>query len=310
MLTREIIMEKAREYGADLCGFGDVSLFAGTDPQRNPLCILPTAKSGLGFAFRTPRALYETAERGYQYANLTTMGVKVLDEEYSEIFLLKMARLIENEGYDACVQRRVSNLRIKGDHTQNPEVVDTYELSLAEAVAPGKPAPDVILDFAQAAEICGMGKAGRTGSVLTPRFGPFQRFVFIVTNLPFETYDAPFSQDLCDGCMECAKACKGNAIDEHGLDTWQCSVYYRGAHGSNPYMTDEILADEPDREAILRGEKRFDRESARAIYPKLDFLPSHLKGYSPCMCGKACDLACYRHLMARRAELQKECDKR
>ena len=299
MLTREIIEQKAREYGADLVGFGDISLFAGTDPQRNPLEILPSAKTILGFAFRVPRALYETAERGYQYTNLTSMGVKILDEEIAEIFLLKMARLIENEGFDACVQRRVSNLRIKGDKTQNPEVVDTYELSLAEAVAPDRPVPDVMIDFAQCASICGMGKAGCTGSILTKKFGPFQRFVFIVTNMPMERYDAPFTENLCDGCMECAKACKGNAIDKNGLDTWQCSVYYRGAHGSNPYMTDEILADEPDREAILNGTKRFDAVSARAIYPKLNFLPSRLTGYAPCICGKACDLACYRHLKER-----------
>lgn len=61
-------------------------------------------------------------------------------------------------------------------------------------------------------------------------------------------------------------------------------------------MTDEYLKDEPDREAILNGEKRFDRESARAIYPKLDFLPSRPTGYVACLCGKACDTACYKHL--------------
>ncbi len=296
MLTQEIIREKAREYGADLIGFGDVALFDGTDPRRDPRSILWNATCIIGFAIRVPRALYETAERGYQYMNLTQMGVKVIDEEFSEIFLLKMARLIENAGYDACVQRRVSNLKIKGDMTQNPEVMDTYELIHAEPVSADKPAPEIIIDFAQAAEICGMGKKGRSGSILTPAFGPFQRFVFLITNMPIEQFDKPFTDNLCDSCGACEKACKGHAISENGLDTWQCSVYYRGAHESNPYMTDEILKDEPDREAILKGEKRFDRESARAIYPKLSFLPMHLTGYAPMLCGKACDLACYRHL--------------
>ena len=115
MLTREIIRQKALEYGADLVGFGDVARFAGVEPQRDPLQILPSARSILGFAFRQPRALFEAAGRGWQFMNLTQMGVKVIDEELSEIFLLKMARLIENEGYDACVQRRVSNLKFKGD---------------------------------------------------------------------------------------------------------------------------------------------------------------------------------------------------
>ena len=36
-------------------------------------------------------------------------------------------------------------------------------------------------------------------------------------------------------------------------------------------------------------------KSARSIYPKLDFLPSQT-GYAPCLCGKKCDFACYKHL--------------
>ena len=60
-------------------------------------------------------------------------------------------------------------------------------------------------------------------------------------------------------------------------------------------MTDSFLADHPEREAILDGEKRFDADSARALYPSLKFLPD-FTGYAPCLCGKACDVACYEHL--------------
>ena len=60
-------------------------------------------------------------------------------------------------------------------------------------------------------------------------------------------------------------------------------------------MNDAFLRDDPEREAILNGEKRFDAQSARAIYPQMDFLPP-LGGYVPCLCGKACDVACYNHL--------------
>ena len=59
----------------------------------------------------------------------------------------------------------------------------------------------------------------------------------------------------------------------------------------------DFLKDHPQREAILSGQKRFDAVSARAIYPSLDFLPSRATGYAPCICGKRCDIACYRHLM-------------
>ena len=96
--------------------------------------------------------------------------------------------------------------------------------------------------------------------------------------------------------MTSRSACPGKAIGEEGPDSWQCAVYYRGAHKSNPFMTEQFLAGDPEREQVIEGGKHFDRESARAIYKKIDFLPSRSTGYIPCICGRACDTACYRHL--------------
>lgn len=295
MLTRETIKQRAKELGADLCGIGDIRHFQHCSPQRDPKQILPNATCVIGFGFRVPKALYEMMAQGKQYYNYTSLGVKYIDEEFTQMLLLRMAALIENEGYDACVQRNTSNIRIQGDKTQNPELFDTYELAHASAVAAGKPVPDVILDFADAARICGLGSVSMKGNVLTPQFGPYVRFAFLITDLPLEC-DAPFFNSLCDHCGACIRACPGHAIEESGLDSWQCSVYYRGASARNPYMTDDMLADEPDRAAILCGEKRFDNASAHAIYPKLDFLPYSINGYVGCLCGKACDYACYHHL--------------
>ncbi len=296
MLTSAFIKEKARQYGADLCGIAPIERFAGTDPQRDPKSILPNAKSVIGFGFRVPKGLYYCMDKKTQYNNYISLGVKYMDEELAEIFLLKMARLIENEGFDACVQRNVSNLKIQGDKSQNPELIDTYELKFASPVAPGKPAPDVIMDFAQAAQACGLGCVSVKGNVLTKKFGPFVRFVFLVTDMPLDA-DESYTESLCDRCGACENACPGHAVTmEGGTDTWQCSVYYRGAHESNPFMNDEVLKDHPDREAILKGEFRFDTESAREVYPHLNFMPSRTTGYVPCLCGKKCDTVCYQHL--------------
>lgn len=296
MLNAQLIKEKAREFGAAVTGIGDIARFAGVPAQRDPRQILPNAKCVIGMAIRVPRALYRSMDARVQYTNYTQFGVKFIDEDLSEILLLKMAGIIENAGYDACVQRNISNLRIKGDKTTNPEVLETYELIHAEPVAPGKPAPDIIMDFPFAAQACGLGAAGLSGHVLVPGLGPFVRLAFIVTDAPLEC-DEPFTRQMCDNCGKCLQACPGHAISqEAGLDSWQCSVYYRGAHRSNPFITEKTLAGHPEREAILNGDKRFDKESARAIYPELDFLPSRSTGYSPCLCGKACDMACFEHL--------------
>jgi len=298
-MTSEMIKAKAKAFGADLCGIASIDRFEGLDPQRSPLSILPNAKSVIGFGFRVPKGLYYCMDKGTQYNNYVSLGVKYIDEEFSEILLLKMASVIENEGFDACVQRNVSNLKIKGDKSQNPELIDTYELQFAEAVAPGKAVPDVIMDFNHAAQACGLGSVSVKGNMLTPEFGPFVRFVFVVTDMPLEP-DPAFTDSLCDKCGVCAKACPGHAINmEQGTDTWQCSVYYRGAHESNPYMTEAVLKNHPQRKEILKGEVRFDAKSAREIYPHLDFMPSRSTGYAPCLCGKKCDVACYEHLKAK-----------
>lgn len=295
VLTADIIKKKAEELGAAVCGIGSLDIFEGEDIQKDPKMILPNAKCIIGFGFAVPKGLYLTMDIKSQFYTYTTMGVKYIDEEMAEIFLLKIGGMIENEGYDACLQKSIPNLRIKGDKTTNPEVMDTYELIHAEAVEEGKPAPDVIIDFGKAAKACGIGELGLSGKIVNKEYGPFMRYCFIITDAPLEI-DEPITDKICDNCGECIKACPGNAIGEKGLDTWQCAVYYKGAHKSNPFITEEFLKENPEREAILNGEKRFNAESAREIYKEMDFLPNTQWGYAPCLCGKKCDVACYRHL--------------
>ena len=299
MLTRENIEAAARELGAAKFGVGDLALFEGEDPRRDPKMICPKAQCIVGFGIPVPKGLYKTMKDGTQFYTYTTVGVKAIDEEYFEIFLFKMASIIEDEGYDACLQRTTPNLRVQGDHSANPETIGIYELKYASPVEPGKPPPDIMIDFGKAARACGIGMPGRDGKVINREYGPFMRYAFIVTDAPLET-NAPYAENLCDGCEACVKACPAKCIDaDKGLDTWSCSVYYRGALGSNPFMTDDFLKDDPARAKILAGEKRFTADEARAIYPKLKFLPRTQWGYAPCLCGKKCDLACYRHLTGR-----------
>lgn len=295
MLTSEVIKQKAKELGAAVCGIGNIELMRDEPMQRNPFYILPNAKAIIGFGIKIPKGLFRAMEERRQFYNYTNLGVKYIDESFAEIFLLKMGGLIENEGYDACLQRSIPGFRIQGDKTTNPEVKQTYELQFASAVEPGKPVPDVIIDFNKAAVVCGLGTPGLHGKVIVPKYGTYMRFVYIITDMPLE-FDEPFEGNLCDGCEKCLNACPGKAISNEGVDTWQCSVYYRGAHKSNPFMTEDFLKDHPERDAIINGEKRFDSDSAKAIYDQLKFLPATHFGYMPCLCGKRCETVCYNHL--------------
>ena len=295
MITSEYIKQKAIELGAAVCGIGSLDLFEGEDIQRDPKMILPGAKCIIGFGFAVPRGLYRAMEENRQYYTYTTEGVKYIDEEFAEIFLFKIGNIIEDAGYDACLQRTVPNLRVKGDKTTNPEVVDTFEL-ISDPVEEGKPAPDVIIDFGKAAKACGIGEMGLNGKVIAKGHGPFMRYAFIITDMPLET-DEPLTETLCDKCGECIKACPGNAISADGLDTWQCAVYYNGANGTkNPFMPPEAFSDREDRMEIINGTAEFDSEEAQNILRDIYFYPPAKHSYRTSICGRACDRACYIHL--------------
>ena len=186
MLNAEFIKQKAKEFGATICGIGNPELFRNDDPQRNPYSILPNAKSIIGFGIKVPRGLYNAMDIKSQYYNYTNLGVKYIDESFAEIFLLKMGGLIEDEGYDACLQRYIPGIKIQGDKTMNPEVSKVYELQFASAVSDDKPVPDVIIDYNKAAVVCGLGSVGLHNRVITPKYGTYMRFVFIITDLELE----------------------------------------------------------------------------------------------------------------------------
>ena len=185
-MTSENIKQKAKEFGASICGIGNVELLRNEDIQRSPFSILPKAKTIIGFGIKVPRGLYRTMEEERQFYNYTNLGVKYIDETFAEIFLFKIGRLIENEGYDACLQRSIPGFKVKGDKSTNPEVSRIYELQFSSPVADGKPAPDVIIDYNTAAEVCGLGKAGLHGKVIVPKYGTYMRFVYIITDMPLE----------------------------------------------------------------------------------------------------------------------------
>ena len=133
-MNAQDIKRIAKQLGATVCRIGRV--YREDNPQRDPKMILPAAKSIIGFGFAVPKGLYMTMENNSQYYTYTTMGVKYFDEEFAEIFLLKIGGMIEDEGYDACLQKAIPNLRIKGDKTTNPEVFDTYELIPSRRASP------------------------------------------------------------------------------------------------------------------------------------------------------------------------------
>jgi len=301
MLTTESIKTFALENGADLVGVGAIDRFAGTAPEKDPRFIAPRAKSIIGLGFRVLRGALRGVEEQTHFYQLPEMGIVHIDEVHAPTVLRRVACLLEDHGYEGVVQRSVPDRRRGDDPGTNPERVSTFKIRHSDPVAPDRPAPDVLMDFNQAARICGLGEIGLGGFFLTPRFGPFQRFAFILTDAELES-DPVAEPTLCDRCGACVEACPGQALSGDGdLDEWQCAAYRMGADVKNNLFLDpEVAKAMPDGAEVLAGTKRFDKDAIERwkslwneAYPQVRF------GYNPALCGLACQRACLAHLEDR-----------
>lgn len=289
MLNSKDIKEFALSVGADIVGIGSMDDFAGTIPEKDPRFIAPKAKSIIGLGFRVLRGSLRGIEEGTHFYQFPEMGIVHIDEVHAPGVLRKIACFLEDRGFEGVVQRTVPDRRRGDDPGNNPEHLPVFKIAHTEAVAPDKPAPDVYMDFNQSAEICGMGEIGKGGFFLTPRFGPLQRFAFILTDAEIEP-DKAFEAKMCDNCGECIKACPMNAISSSGvLDEWQCTAGRMGADvKTNPFIQPEEVKDMPE---------RFDEASVKRFMPIWDeAYPQVRFKYNPSLCGTACHRACLAHL--------------
>jgi epoxyqueuosine reductase QueG len=288
MINAEKVKEFARKAGADIIGIGSMTAFEGTAPENDPRFIAPEAKSIIGLGFRVLRGAMRGLEEKTQYYQMPEMGIVHIDEVYAPKVLREVCCFLEDNGYEGVVQRSTPDRRPASDKGNNPERDSTFKIKYARSVEEGKPAPDVLLDFNQAAVICSLGQMGRGGFVLNERFGPLLRFAFILTDAELETDSPP--ENLCDNCGKCIAACPGKAISPDGkLDEWQCTAFRKGAGvKENPFLSEDAAKLFPE---------HFDEKSYNELK---DIFNTSYRGlrldYNIVVCGLACRCACLEHL--------------
>ena len=289
MKTREAltkaVIERAKAFDADLVAIGGAERFRDTCAAK----ILPGVKSVICVAFRVLRGSRRGIEEGTTFYQYSTTGIETIEEVLMPQTLLRVSALLEDAGYLAIPQKRHQTIHPDRDGT-HPEMIhgDIYRGNTIETM----------LDFEQAAVLCGLGELGKNGTVLTKVFGPFQRYAFILTTAELEETSLA-SNRLCDGCDKCIHACPGHALDKEGKrNDWQCAVYYNGANRSkNPFMPENAYPERADRQAIMDGSAVFsDPAEAIAVLDETLFYPPVKHSYVSSICGRACDRACYIHL--------------
>lgn len=206
MITSADVKRAAKAMGADLVGIASMDRFEGAPIQNDPRFIFPGAKSMIVLGYRIARGLFRGIEEGTYFLNYPSLGYAGINLIYGPMILWNLTRMLEDEGYESVP---IANMN-GGDAISclNGKFRKGWSLS----VDGEKPHPDVLIHARFAAYLAGLGEIGYSKILLTPEFGPRQRFNFLLTSAELEPdpiYDGP---PICDRCMQCAKNCASGAI--------------------------------------------------------------------------------------------------
>ncbi len=180
----------AKEKRADLVGIAPIERFADVAPNHHPCSIFPETKTVVVIAKRITRGTLRGIEEGTQFDLYGQYGLSWLKDRMLAITTISLATWLEDQRWECCP---IQDL----DPAIPPSGV---------AVAPGKPAPNVMIDVRDAAVRAGLAEVGFSGEVLTPQYGPRQRFQILLTDAPLDPTPM-LEKAVCDQCGLCAKAC-------------------------------------------------------------------------------------------------------
>ena len=187
----------ALQFGADLVGISPLSRFEGVAPENDPRKIFPQGKSMIVLGRRIPRGSLRGVENG-----------SAAKGYYSDFgFLLLEDQFLAKTTYDLCIWFETQGCEAVPMFGYDSDAAAGFPLGVP--VEEGKPAPNVYVNWQQAAHLCGLGETGRNGLFITPEFGTLQRFAMLITDEELAP-DEVVTRNICDGCDACKKACPLN----------------------------------------------------------------------------------------------------
>ena len=224
------VKKRGLEVGADLVGIAPMTRWEGAPKQMDPRYIMPVANSCIGLAFRVLRGSLRGIEEGTFFSNYSGMGYGGITYIFMPIAVNTLAREIEDNGYEAFPMGHQSDWRAI-DNEGN------LRKGFSKPVAPGKPAPDIMVHLRIAGYLCGLGEIGWSKMLITPEFGPAVRIGLIFTEMELEPdpiYEGP---KLCNRCMACVRACPRRnplervfVVDLHRHPPVDIGIYSRAHH--------------------------------------------------------------------------------
>lgn len=189
-----LLRERAMDLGADLVGVANVERYANAPLLLSPQGHFPEARAIVVVALHHTDAAVEMGGRPTPH-DLGPYNVQNTMNSRNEHIVWELARFLEEHGWRAMPMPATNVWRFRpyGD-IGRPFVPDISNIHAAAAA--------------------GLGEIGYSGLLLTPEFGPRQRFCTLITDAPLVPSPLYRGEPLCDLCMACAEHCPTEAFSK------------------------------------------------------------------------------------------------
>jgi len=217
-LTGKFVKDMTRELGADMVGIASIDRFEGAPPGHGPLELLPSAKSVIVAAIRIPDPVVDCEDYGEKMVDIPRdkVGPAIMND-----FYMQMGHFAQDLLLNTLAVKLANKLEI-GWNLRSLPTPNTFNTGLGRTIM-----ASMIGFFSQrhAATRAGLGEFGFSGLVLTPQFGPRQRFVSVITEAELEA-DPMLTEKVCmrgvcggkDG-PKCFQKCTNGALQmREGVD--------------------------------------------------------------------------------------------
>lgn len=296
-ITSEEIKAAAKRMGADIVGIGSIDRWSTAPIQMDPKQIMPKAKSIICMGFRVLRGSLRGVEEGTYFSNYSAMGYGGITYLYMPMTVINLAKMIEDAGYEAVPMGHQSDWRAIDN-------LGYMKNDYSRPVAPGRAAPDVMINLRIAGFLCGLGEIGYSKMLLTPEFGPRVRVGIIITELELEPDPIIEPGTLCNRCMACVRECPGGCIPADRTVKENVGGYELEWADVDMEKCDLVFQGGEESKEGERGDY-FNESWRKGNYKPADFnpfqrAPSHLYNSGKSICGaKGCTRACMISLEAR-----------
>jgi epoxyqueuosine reductase len=213
MNREQTLKEHAQKIGMDLCGISPVSRFEGAPKGTHPCDFLPGCKSVVVVAVRLADGVIQTIMRNFEDGNARAQGI-----------------------YGTYGYTIAPNFHLLYSVYDMAQYIERLTGCAATPTQVGPLATGMSISQRHAAVAAGLGEFGWMSIVLTPQFGPRNRFGAILTTAELEPDPMYSGPRLCDPnkCKICSTVCPTGAISKYGEKPGR-KVNFKNEGGDKPF---------------------------------------------------------------------------